>query len=438
MRRAFAVALVLVTAGCALFAPAPPDAERLGDWQHRTVSLRELEFTRPVEMRWVSRKELPAVLKDEAAEELEPARVTRQRDSLAALGALSPDVDLAKELIEVYSSEVSGLYSVKRNTLFVLDELGGLLESALLDPIVVHELTHALQDQNFPRLFELLVELDDQNDLTTALSSVIEGDASVTMLGALPGERAQHSVSFAELMRDQLLGQLDDPDSDVGRAPRLVGLSLVFPYAYGTVAAAHRYVREGNAGLDAALLDPPLASLHVLYPETRGSVDFVRLPLESLAATGGCTLDQDNVAGALVLQVLFEPGRDPAAVRALLEGWRGDRYVRLECGEKWELVWLTRWESLDAAERFADAYRALTPAIAAQTKLSGPAAVVVRDRTALVVTPGLRPRADELLRGAEIRSFANLESWVASGCFPEAECPTKEKSPTRVAGPESP
>ena len=124
-------------------------------------------------------------------------------------------------------------------------------------------------------------------------------------------------------------------------------------------------------------------------------------------------------------------------LRALLAGWRGDRYVRLECGEKWELLWLTRWESQEAAERFAAAYRALAPGIAGRTRLSGPVEVVVRGRAALVVTPGLRPQADELLAHAEVRSFENLESWVASGCFPEDACPAKKETPTRVAGPEA-
>lgn len=440
MRRALAVALALATSGCALFLPRPDGPEQLAEWEHTTVSLRQLEFQRPVGFEWLSRDELPEVLKYEADQDLEPLRVTRQRDSLAALGAMAPDVDLGKELLDIYVSQVSGLYSLKRNTLYVLDEMAGALKRPMLDSIVVHELTHALQDQNFPQLLELMVALDREDDLTSAFSGVIEGDATVTMFGALPVAARKPNdpttVMLAERMRDEMLGELDDSSGDVGRAPRLLALGLVFPYAYGTVTAAQHWAARGNAGLDAELVDPPLATLHLIYPETRGPVEFVRLPLERLGAsqsTPSCELDSDNVAGALVLRVLFEKGRSPDALRALLTGWRGDRYVRLDCGATWELVWLTRWKSVAAAQRFAEAYRALAPEIAARTRLSGPAEVVVRGRTALAVTPGLRARADELLRSAEVRAFSDLGSWIAAGCFPEDGCPKRE--PTQVATP---
>jgi len=76
------------------------------------------------------------------------------------------------------------------------------------------------------------------------------------------------------------------------------------------------------------------------------------------------------------------------------------------------------------AAGFADAYRELAPGIAARTSLSGPAEVVVREKTALVLTPGLRPHADEILGAAEIRNYAAFKAWVADGCFPEGACPT--------------
>ena len=54
MRRALGVALALSCAACALFVPTPDDAARLAEWQRKTVSLRQLEFARRVELRWAS------------------------------------------------------------------------------------------------------------------------------------------------------------------------------------------------------------------------------------------------------------------------------------------------------------------------------------------------------------------------------------------------
>jgi hypothetical protein len=429
MFRALVVALGLACAACALLLPGPDDATRLAEWERKTVALRGLQFAHPVELHWTSRAELPQVLRFEAADELEPARVTAERDAYAALGALAPDVDLAKELLALYGSQVEGLYSAKRNTLFVADDMRGALKSFLLEPIVVHELTHALQDQNFPQVLDFLLGLEREDDVARALSGSIEGDATVTMLGAFPGGASRKNTgTLAAQMRDALLAELEKPDTEVGRAPRLLSVGLVFPYAYGTVAAARRFEREGNAGLDATLVEPPLATLHLFRPATRGPVDFVRLATEALRAspaTAACDVGEDNVAGAVLLRVLFEVTQKGVALDSLLDGWRGDRYVKLGCGETWELVWLTRWSSPAAAERFAAAYRALAPGIAARTPLSGPAEVIVRDRSALVVTPGARAASDELLRASEVRSYGDFKAWVADGCFPARDCPTR-------------
>ncbi|HXZ86291.1 MAG TPA: hypothetical protein VEI82_12455, partial [Myxococcota bacterium] len=384
------------------------------------------DFERDVALRWVTRDELPALLRDEAGPELEPAHVTDERDSYAALGALAPDVDLAKETLALYQSQLAGMYSSKRNTLFVSDDLRGPLKSLLLDPIVVHELTHALQDQHFPDVLHLMLDLEGEDDVVRALSGTVEGDASITMLGTLPGGAREETVEVADRLRDSMLAELAKPDSELGRAPRLLGVGLVFPYAYGTVAAAELYARAGNAGLDSALRDPPLATVQVLYPQLHAPIDFVRLPLDELRAdpgTAACSQGQANVAGAITVRVLLEATQKGDALEQLVSAWRGDRFVRLDCGGRWELIWLTRWDSAESAQRFAAAYGARAAEIAGRTRLSGPVALTVSGSTALAVTPGILSRADELLHQSEVRSYSDFRAWLADGCFPEKGCP---------------
>jgi hypothetical protein len=123
------------------------------------------------------------------------------------------------------------------------------------------------------------------------------------------------------------------------------------------------------------------------------------------------------------VRVLLESTQKSDALEQLVSAWRGDRFVRLDCGEKWELVWLTRWDSPESAERFAAAYGARAAEIAGRTRLSGPVAFTVSGSSALAVTPGLRDRADELLHASEIRSYGDFRAWLADGCFPEKGCP---------------
>lgn len=160
-------------------------------------------------------------------------------------------------------------------------------------------------------------------------------------------------------------------------------------------------------------------------------MEFVRLPQALLAeqlAPRACALGDDNVAGALTLQVLFDTYGSSADVASLIRGWSGDRFLQIDCTESWELVWLTRWDSQADASRFASAYREIADAIAASAKLSGAPEVIVRDRTALVVTPGLRALADAILANSEIRAYARYADWRRDDCFPESPCPVAGES----------
>jgi hypothetical protein len=436
MRRGWLLALLgLLCAGCAIF---QSDATRLKTWQDETVAIRGLPFTQPVTLQWVDEDEMRQVLIAEAGDELDPAKVNAERDALAALGAVEPDLDLAKAMLDLYAAQAAGLYSPSHDTLYVSRKLTGFgalihpTESLLLTTaIVVHELTHALQDQHFGQVLDLMLSLDDEDDVSRALSGTTEGDATVTMLGAYDAVGHGKREVLAESFRDAMLKELDDPKSEIGKEPRLLAVSLVFPYAFGTVIAARRYDAEGNAGLDEEMSDPPLATLHIMFPGTRGPVDFVRLPVESLHVDAGghrCTPGYTNVAGAVLLRVLFEKSLDADARDQIVRGWRGDRYQLLDCGAHGELLWLTRWDSHASAERFANAYRALAPGIAARTHLSGAAEVVVRDLTALVVTPGLVPRADALLAASTVKSYESFREWVRDRCFPDDACPARESS----------
>ena len=93
------------------------------------------------------------------------------------LGLLEGDVDLFAESNELNAKGIIGFYSYDDERLRVRGtELTPAVESVL-----VHELTHALQDQNFD-LGDRLEELDkadDTNSSATAegFEALVEGDA---------------------------------------------------------------------------------------------------------------------------------------------------------------------------------------------------------------------------------------------------------------------
>jgi hypothetical protein len=430
MRRALLLALFLVacSACAALFGPA--EDPRLASWRQQASDLRGLAFEAPVRLEWISGSDVPDLIRGELEGVFTSESARRYRDGYAALGTFPPGLDLVETMMQLQSQSIAGMYSSRRQTLYVLDSLRDDASGA--NPgqslIVVHELVHALQQQHAPELLELLTGLRRQDDVVGALSAVLEGDATFTMLGVreLQSGTGGRDEATAALVRQSMLAELTRAGGPLAAAPRLLRESLIFPYADGTPLSARRFTLEGTAGLDAALRDPPLSTLRVLAPEDTDPVEFVRLPEAELAqrlAARGCELGDDNVAGALTLRVLFDEYGDAAETDALLRGWSGDRFLQIDCAGTWELVWLTRWDSGEAAARFASAYRSIADSIAANAPLSGPPEVIVRERTALVVTPGLVAHAEWIIAASEIRAYASFVEWRRDDCFPESPCP---------------
>jgi hypothetical protein len=430
MRRALILALVLAaSAACAGLLPRSEDP-RLIAWKTQASALRGLEFEHAVKLEWISSGQIPDVIRGELEGMLTPEDARRYRDAYAALGVVPPDLDYVATMLRLQADSLAGLYSPRRKTLYVLDTLSDEDPNALpgQSVIVVHELVHALQDQHFPELLDLLVSLRRQDDVVGAVSSVLEGDATFTMLGVgvQSGGPDARDARMAERVHHAMLAEAARTDGTMAGAPRLLRESMIFPYAWGTPRAARSFAAAGNAGLDGALRDPPLSTRQLLVPSDTAPVEFVRLPENEIAtrvAVRGCTLGDDNVAGALTLRVLFEDYAPDVDGDALVRGWRGDRFLQIACAESPELVWLTRWDSPASAQRFASAYREIAPGVAAHAPLAGRPEVVVRDRTALVVTPGLADAAEWLIGASEVRSYSTFVQWRADGCFPETPCP---------------
>lgn len=431
MRRALGTAFVLAGfAACARFS-TPDVAPQLVAWQAQASGLRGHDFIAPVQLAWISRDDVSDVIRGELEGVVSAEEVRVYRDGYAALGVFPPGLDYVDALLALQTDVLAGLYSRRTKTLYVLDSLRDDPDGVAPEQsqIVVHELVHALQDQHFPASLALLQGLRHQDDVVAALSAVIEGDAAFTELGLATLEDGSDARTLrnATLIQRGIFAELESKESTLAKAPRLLRESLFFPYAWGPPRSAALFEAQGNAGLDAALREPPLSTLRIFTPDDTDPVEFIRLPIAELVTRTGaerhCIAGHDNVAGALTLRVLFDEYGPAGQGAALMRGWSGDRFLQLDCGKTWELVWLTRWDSPAAAARFADAYRAIATRVAANAPLSGLPEVVVRDRSVLVVTPGVSAHVDWLFSSSEIRAYATFVQWRDDGCFPETPCP---------------
>ena len=307
----------------------------------------------------------------------------------------------------------AGLYDPDKNVLFVRD-----VTDSSAAATIAHEAVHALQHQHFPALGA--IHLWRNRDLAAAANSAIEGDAHVvgwsfdparrTMLCSMDPERATSSHANWWQWEPNGLSALE-----------------AFPHVFGTEPALREILARGHTAMDHVLREPPVSTLAVLRPAlATTAIDFIRLPDQF--PLDRCTPGLRNTAGVVGIWGLLRQHGDAEAegesLPALLEAWRGDRFVHLSCpGDRDdELAWLTRWQTPDAAAQFAARYRGVADGLPSYGGVLGSVPVpVVAGRTVTIVTAGLRDAVSQVAQ-AEIRPFSGFGEWVDAACFPDRTC----------------
>ena len=314
-------------------------------------------------------------------------------------------------------SSPAGLYDVERNVLFVR-----ALGDAKDRRTIAHETVHALQYQHFPALDA--VHLWRNRDLAAAANAAIEGDAHVV------------GWSFDQATRT-LLCSMDPDRAAQGHIdwwqwrPDTLSAFEAFPHVFGTEFALRTVLVGGLQAMNARLAEPPLSTLAVLRPSlAHHPVDFIRLPDD--LGVDGCEAGLRNTAGVVGIWGLLTLHGATSALTptgdgglpSFLEAWRGDRFVHVSCpgSANDEFLWLSRWESEDAAVRFATEYGHVADTLPAYGGVLGDTPVAaVTGTTVTVATPRLahwQPDSADI----EVRPLSTLGDWVANRCFPDTSC----------------
>ena len=356
----------------------PTDLERALDAiTLQTAAIRGLSPTEPVERRLVSADELRRIIEDELAEEADELELDGHLYAL--LGIIEPDVSLSDLLLDVYSSIVVGLYDSDEEMLVVL------AESDVFGPAeeltVVHEVTHSLQQMRYD-ISGMRDAVEDDSDRVTAITALIEGDASIT-------ETLYEFYSFNDKQRQQAQEAYAQVDlSAYMAAPTFIQQTLAFPYTDGRNFAIALYQRNNDlSGVDAAYADPPQSTEQIIHPDLYGAdvpgAAPVAVEMPDVAAALGPALDEEwseldrDVMGEMFFRSLLLGGIDAAATgvavapAAAAAGWGGDSYVLLQGpSERYATASVSVWDTSEDAEEFGEAMRVYLAAAATIAGLS--------------------------------------------------------------------
>jgi hypothetical protein len=345
-----------------------------------------LALRAPVRLERRSRERLVEYLQVKLDEELPVEEARAAVDAYALLGLVPADLDLRAVLLGLYTEQVAGFYEPDSTALFVMDDQA----QSDLEGLLVHELVHAIQDQNAD--LSALTGPEVGSDRATAAQAAIEGHATLVMMEFMAEQMTGMRIDLAQLpdLAAQLRPAVEAMRSQfpaLAEAPRVIQESLLFPYLEG--AAFVQALWSGGERVAPFGDYMPRSTEEVM----KGSVSDPPIEL-TLDVSGGRVVD-DDVLGLLAMSVLLDEHLGSAG-QGLADGWEGDRYALVELADGTRgLVWYVLWEDAASRDRFAAAIGGSlqhfgAPATVERLEAAGSPATLLRVGRVADVTVGVR------------------------------------------------
>lgn len=333
-----------------------------------------LPIKKTVKRKLTSREEVVSYLTKHMNDE-DTRRLRRSELVLKKFGLLPRDFDLGKLLVALLREQVAGYYDPKTKTVNLLD----WVPIAEQEPVMAHELTHALQDQSFnlqkwmrkgekdlaeskknPRPADI-----ENDEMDNARQAVVEGQAEAVMLQyamAPVGRSIIDSPDLVDAMESTMMN--GTPDSTVFKdAPIFMRESLTFPYSYGMDFVV-KLLRKG--GKEKAFVDvlrnPPHTTRQIMEPDVYLSGENIEpMPVADFAHDFKNYLKFDiGAMGEFDVAVLIEQYAGKELSKRLYPEWRGGYYYaarpKADPAAPLALLYVSRWSSAEKASEFAAIY----------------------------------------------------------------------------------
>jgi hypothetical protein len=338
-----------------------------------------LPIKKQVKRRLTSRDEVEGYLTKHMKDE-DVKRLQRSELVLKKFGLLPRDYDLEKLLVSLLREQVAGYYDPKTKTVNLLDWVP--MEEQ--EPVMAHELTHALQDQavgldkwmkrgekDLGEIRKDPTPTDIENDeLDDTREAVVEGQAETVMLQyelAPVGRSIIDSPDLVDAMESQMANGTDD--STVFRdAPIFLRESLTFPYSYGLKFEVKLLEKGGKEKAFAGVLaNPPHTTRQIMQPETYLAGEQIPpMPVVEFKHDFKDYVKFDiGAMGEFDVAVLIEQYAGKKLSERLYPEWRGGYYYAARpkgnAAAPLGLLYVSRWSSPEKASEFAEIYaRSLT------------------------------------------------------------------------------
>lgn len=336
-----------------------------------------------VESRMISREDLRTNLDAMKADDEELKRLEEQELSLKKFGYVPRTFSTRKFVDSMLAELIAGFYDPKTKTISLLNWVDPRGQRGVL----AHELTHALQDQNFNLLRW-------EQDGTTATHAT--GRFQVNQEDSLPESDARHAVvegqatmvgidyAFMEQGRDDrliylpgaanllaefqsMIPVMDTPT--IHAAPIVIRDGLGFPYREGLVFELEM-LRVGGRELAyrRVFARPPLNTHEIMHPDVYLRRQKIRAPqipdLNAMLADNYEVIDSGGL-GELDVRSLVRQFENSRLADDISHGWRGTSYLLVKRKQvpteiattaDVALIFVSSWSTPLIAQHFAKFY----------------------------------------------------------------------------------
>jgi hypothetical protein len=316
-----------------------------------------MKLRHPVPCDYITKAKINAFLNQRMKDAASPEEIRAEELALKKFGFVPQDFDLAKTTVDLLTEQAAAFYDYNRKKLFITEST----PSDTQEPVLAHELSHALADQNF-NLARFIRQGRKSDDGATARLAVMEGQATWLMseyLARKSGQSLKDSPALASSM--SRLGESAAGEFPVyDNAPLYMRLTLVFPYTRGMLFQNAVCERDGQEGFAEVFRRAPVSTQQVIHPEdyfsnvkpTQPELPDAHLPRGYKSLIGGALGELDH---AVLLEQFT--GRQQAA--EIAPHWRGCNFELRENKKAGRVVLLyaAEWDSEESASRYCAAYR---------------------------------------------------------------------------------
>jgi hypothetical protein len=334
-----------------------------------------------VKRRLVSSAEVEQYTREQQAKEEYTQRFARSEMTMKKFGLLPREFNLREFVVKANGKEIAAYYDDETKTISLLNWIPKDRQA----PILAHELTHALQDQNYDLKAWLKAgqaasqpaesrssEAAVDDDSAGARRAVVEGQAQIVFVDYLLaplGRTLQNTPGLIYQMEEPAVKAVADSQL-LHDAPMILREMGTFPYREGLIFEGELLEKGGKKmAFSGVFARPPRNTHEVLQPTAyinSEKLSPVRIPdVQQILSDKYAVYDSGGI-GELDVRALLKTYGNRKEADNLAAGWQGGAYVAFRRTAKTAtdalstadlaLLYVSRWKSPQSAERFAHVY----------------------------------------------------------------------------------